>query len=97
MHTTGNAVGEKSNYAHSISHNEVRDPERSGYSTKRVSNDEHKAHVKAIHDREDAELKHRNSHAEAITKMQQLHHTQLKPHHLEAIHHILDKAKNGEE
>lgn len=97
MHTTGNAVGEKGNYVHSISHNRVHDPDAPGYFLKQVSNDEHKAHLKKVADEQDAKRQHQESHRAALEKLQQLHHSQLKPHHLEALHHILDKAKNGED
>lgn len=97
MHTSGNAVGEKSHYAHSISHNMIHDPDSPGYALKRVSNDEHKAHLKKASDEQEAKRSHQARHAEALTKLQQLHPSQIKPHHLDAIHQILDKAHNGED
>lgn len=96
LHTSGKRVGENSmGYVDHIRHNELHDPDKPGYTFKRVSNDEHKAHIAKVAAAEKEKRDHRDSHLEAISKLTNTHHTQLKPHHLQAIHDILDRAKAG--
>jgi hypothetical protein len=81
---------------HKIKHNEIHDHSDGGR-FKRLTNDQHKAYRAAIRDAKDAGRAHQNSHAEAQQKMADMHHSSMKPHHLKAIHDILDRAKNGED
>jgi hypothetical protein len=95
LHTTGKKVGDISYYGKKISHNTVADPEKGIGATKRLTNDEHKEYFKKINDEKDAKRAHADKHRSASEKLSGMHPSELKPHHLEAIHDILNRAKAG--
>jgi hypothetical protein len=76
-----------------ISHNDVYDGE-TGKST-RMKNADHKEHLKKIEDGQQEKREHSATHQHAINRLSSMHHSELKPHHLKAIHDILDRAKDG--
>lgn len=79
----------------SIDHNETFDS--TTRRATRVTNDEHKAHVAKIKDAKQAERQHAETVQTARIRLENMHHSALKPHHVAAIHAILDKAVKGED
>jgi hypothetical protein len=96
LHSSGRKVGEHNDsYATAIRHNVVHDPSKGIGVTKKLTNDEHKDHLKQISDKKQADSQHQSSHQDAISRLSSMHHSELKPHHLAAIHDILTRAKSG--
>jgi hypothetical protein len=93
LHSTGKEFGNTSPYAGRISHNDVYDGETG--KTNRLKNDEHKEHLKKIADSQEDKRAHEAEHRSACNKLSCMHPSELKPHHLKAIHDIIDRAKAG--
>jgi hypothetical protein len=95
LHTTGKQVGQKPYDDDHIMHNEVSDPSKAIGATKRLTNDEHKEYLKKVADEQREKAQHASHHRNAIEKLSSMHHSEFKPHHLKAIHEIIDRAKAG--
>lgn len=76
-----------------VRHNEVW----SGGERRRLTNDEHKQHLADAADRQQKEREHAQNHEALKSRLASIHHSELKPHHLKAIHDVLDRASRGED